>query len=420
MKFLKIFATFFLSVFIASDVLAVCSTTQLGTFNAYASNEYIFSNINDYNNGFAYECGKNDCNSGAYIAMSKSHIYGVQWMGTKAAGANRIYRCTTSGGAEWVEQIISEFNDCGADFCASAQGGELFDDYYVFDKKVSKIGIAPPNNNSKTLVATNVTDLCKCAKVGGVVPTPTPDPVTPVVVPVQSQCLKERASWSAEAKACCLLPSSVATLQPKAADGKCTCVTPGYVFNGRSCVPAGKPDVSNTICEEALLDLIAKAYIECETNAVVTGLAATVSEYCNSSGVKDVTLMTNFKAQLKAVIDAGCKEKAPGGVVIKPVVDDGKAQRDESSAAISRHIGSIRKMQQEFGVSVWKDEQGEFNTARLASDSIAGVVLGTTGGIITSKVMRKNQVKEGFGDLSCTIGGQTVAEWGDEFSVGIR
>jgi len=73
-----------------------------------------------------------------------------------------------------------------------------------------------------------------------------------------------------------------------------------------------------------------------------------------------------------------------------------------------------------FGTSVWKDKEGNFNKARLASDSIAGVVLGTAGGLITSHVVKKNQVKSGFEDLQCTVGGQKVADWGDEFTVGIK
>ena len=70
--------------------------------------------------------------------------------------------------------------------------------------------------------------------------------------------------------------------------------------------------------------------------------------------------------------------------------------------------------------TVWKNKEGKFNTARLASDSIAGVVLGTAGGLITSNIVKKNQVKDGFDDVSCTIGGQYVADWDDEFTVGIR
>ena len=71
-------------------------------------------------------------------------------------------------------------------------------------------------------------------------------------------------------------------------------------------------------------------------------------------------------------------------------------------------------------LSVWKTAEGNFNGARLASDSIAGVVLGTAGGLITSNVVKKSQVKTGFENIQCTIGGQKVADWHDEFTVGIK
>lgn len=69
--------------------------------------------------------------------------------------------------------------------------------------------------------------------------------------------------------------------------------------------------------------------------------------------------------------------------------------------------------------SVWKNDQGKFNTARLASDSIAATVLGTVGGVVTSSVMKKNQVKKGFENIKCTVGGQNVSDYGDEFRVGL-
>jgi hypothetical protein len=71
-------------------------------------------------------------------------------------------------------------------------------------------------------------------------------------------------------------------------------------------------------------------------------------------------------------------------------------------------------------LSEWKNADGKFNTARLASDSIAGVVLGTAGGLITSSVMKKHQAADGFEDLKCVVGGQSVAGWGDVFNVGIQ
>ena len=99
---------------------------------------------------------------------------------------------------------------------------------------------------------------------------------------------------------------------------------------------------------------------------------------------------------------------------------------DDKMSRITRSTATITTAAQNLDalignkVSAWKNAEGEFNTARLASDSIAGVVLGTAGGLITSHLVKKGQVKQGFEDISCTVGGQRVADWGDEFTVGIR
>ena len=50
----------------------------------------------------------------------------------------------------------------------------------------------------------------------------------------------------------------------------------------------------------------------------------------------------------------------------------------------------------------------------------AGVVLGTAGALITSNIVKKNQVESGFEDIQCTISGQNVAGFGDEFTVGVK
>jgi len=71
-------------------------------------------------------------------------------------------------------------------------------------------------------------------------------------------------------------------------------------------------------------------------------------------------------------------------------------------------------------VTVWKTEDGKFNTSRLVSDSVAGVVLGTTGALVTSHLVKKKQVEDGFEDIQCVVGGQVVADWGDSFNVGIK
>lgn len=91
-----------------------------------------------------------------------------------------------------------------------------------------------------------------------------------------------------------------------------------------------------------------------------------------------------------------------------------------SKTKISNAVAKLNKIASEFDPSVWKNAEGEFNTSRLISDSVAGVVLGTAGGLITSSVVKKNQVESGFEDIQCTVGGQVVAGWGDQFRVGIQ
>lgn len=105
-------------------------------------------------------------------------------------------------------------------------------------------------------------------------------------------------------------------------------------------------------------------------------------------------------------------------------VETEEARNQAAQAAAQKKIESavteLDRLSDSFKVSKWRNAEGKFNSARLASDSIAAVVLGTTGGIITSKIIKKNQVEDGFEDLECHIGGQKVADWGDEFRAGIQ
>ena len=96
------------------------------------------------------------------------------------------------------------------------------------------------------------------------------------------------------------------------------------------------------------------------------------------------------------------------------------SQTTVSNTEINAYYSRLNKLRDSLKVSAWRDAEGNFNTARLASDSIAGVVLGTVGGIVTSKLVKKNQLKKGFEDLSCNVGGQRVADYGDTFRVGLQ
>ena len=100
--------------------------------------------------------------------------------------------------------------------------------------------------------------------------------------------------------------------------------------------------------------------------------------------------------------------------------EEQERRRNAGMVKIKSSVEALDGLVGGFERNVWRDAEGEFNRARLASDMTAGVVLGTAGGLITSHVMKKKQVENGFEDIQCTIGGQTVAGWGDEFQVGIQ
>ena len=108
-------------------------------------------------------------------------------------------------------------------------------------------------------------------------------------------------------------------------------------------------------------------------------------------------------------------DEQPGGV--DPTPDVGPQPNNER---LNGAIAELKKQLGDLDTSVWKNAKGGFNTSRLISDSVAGVVLGTTGAIITGKVIKKNQLKSGFEDIVCSVGGQDVGAYGDEITVGIR
>ena len=100
--------------------------------------------------------------------------------------------------------------------------------------------------------------------------------------------------------------------------------------------------------------------------------------------------------------------------------DADNAARDKSRDKVNSAMSVLNAFAAGEDASVWKNADGKFNTARLASDATAGVVLGTAGGLISNRLIKKNQIKKGFDGISCYVGGQIVADYGDEFTVGMQ
>lgn len=197
------------------------------------------------------------------------------------------------------------------------------------------------------------------------------------------------------------------------------------------------PYTSTTPSERAVYIYPVWARFECD-ESLVSGINNNISQlekakkdYPKQANEID-KILENYKKAHELCPEAGKKLGAEDAkelanylkdalvLVNKSNINLGITEVTVNVTDIDTHYYNLTRMISGLKLSVWRDEEGNFNTARLISDSVAGVVLGTVGGIVTSKLVKKNQLKKGFEDLYCAIGGQTVAEYGDDFTVGLR
>ena len=128
------------------------------------------------------------------------------------------------------------------------------------------------------------------------------------------------------------------------------------------------------------------------------------------------TLSAGQKAQVNAMIASYVDPQIKQLNADVAKVRQQEVARDKINSAMS----VLNAFASGADVSVWKNAEGKFNTARLASDATAGVVLGTAGGLISNSIIKKNQIKKGFEDINCSVGGQVVSNYADEFMVGMQ
>lgn len=224
-------------------------------------------------------------------------------------------------------------------------------------------------------------------------------------------CRQKRANGTRTGLACCDTGTEADYVS---ATDKCVCKDPTKEFKINEadrgyCVAKGET-APEAKCECSLTaTAIATARTSCgdKVSTAVADAIAKIELQC-----KDVTKCDakEFLKYMDIINGAGATCTVP----VTPVTDEATLKR------IQEKVSSVEKRFNNLDVSVWKTAEGNFNGARLASDSIAGVVLGTTGALITSSVVKKNQIKSGFEDIVCTVGGQTVGSYGDEITVGIH
>lgn len=213
-------------------------------------------------------------------------------------------------------------------------------------------------------------------------------------------------------------------------DGKCQCVdtnrTWKYENNDGQCVENKAVTVNNnnnTLCKTALGDLeIGKSF----TGVDLENCKDTEKTETNTDAVASWEIICETEAKVickpYTCTDGYELNSEIGGCVVKKIQ---KPETDPVNDTKKKEIENAKRVVRDFFASaernanVWRDKDGKFNTARLASDVTAGVILGTVGGVVSSVVIKKKQVEKGFDALHCTVGGQAVADWGDTFRVGI-
>ncbi len=207
-------------------------------------------------------------------------------------------------------------------------------------------------------------------------------------------------------KACCAKPASEAVWMPNTQS--CTCTNGGnFVKENNTWICKTNVNHSDNPqtyqCDKTKLSNLPAWKTLCASHNDILNSITELETYCSGKPNQEGFLELYFT--LKSAVTTTC-----AGTQNTTIIE----------ADITTTYNHLKSIHDKFNVTVWKDAEGNFNTARLASDSIAGVVLGTAGGLITSHVVKKNQVENGFEDIKCTIGGQNVAAWGDQFRVGIQ
>lgn len=426
-----------------------CQKQKLPGGKAENSNEYLYVTVDDYKQDLALVCGHlgtDGCDFSHYVYVRGNH----KW-DKKDQTANMLYSCDyqKGWGDAWVEIGFSSLQKCGstegmtkvavttgnkAIYAKANMVVHISSDYvvakefcYTDEEKVQPVvveqtceqlhcsgvsGDALTKCHACCAVENEITwngSDCSCkdrnknfdvatrrcvAKGGN-----------------NSQTCRDRRD-SDEGKACCDLPPDVAIWK----DSKCNCLG-GKKFEideqgkGQCVVPVIEEEENTIVCPDGDIVLFNKWRINCASHAATISLITQIEALC-SSGNATAKQYNDLYVKLTASVAINCHQTV--------VVEEPKPDNSEARAKIIAAGSVLDSMVASFEANVWKNAQGEFNTARLASDSIAGVVLGTAGGLITSSVMKKHQVEDGFEDLKCVIGGQPVAGWGDEFRVGIQ
>ena len=442
MKKFLLFSVVFIFGLLPDLCLAGCgdNKVELRWPQTLEDNEFLYENMTVYEeavkkkstyadkidnlSGLVWECDNSYCGSLTYIAPESDHV----WQ-KKNYAPTYVYECKRDVEDRWEQHYLEKCdknsikdykkvklsNESSRQIYSYAYGTIFcyLDDGEQFTTDLEKICKSDPYGiwNGQE---------CQCGNQDGIirhwdskqekcVETGERGGKESVSCTQRYGCYKLPADKQKACVACCSVSASVANWNQNTQI--CECVNKSQTFNPDTKVCSGGDTVSAPVviaptptepekydCDiDKLLELRAKH----SKNSEIVSLIDELIEKCEE-GITE----TEYNSLYINIT-----------VVITNIQDAGLAS---SRTNILNAISKLDNLSSGFKESVWKNEEGEFNTSRLISDSVAGVVLGTAGGLITSSVVKKNQVENGFEDIQCTVGGQVVAGWGDQFQVGIQ
>ena len=346
--------------------------------------------------GIVWECDREQgCSNNTYVYVPGAHV----WNGIPQP-TNSIYRCSTVPD-KWIRTAynIDECPDDMDGWSKSTGTIENLPDGAAIYQKGLRVCIQTVDDGAADTTPEDIPE----------------DPPAPTITCVD-RCRGMTGQQYNECVACCHVSSSVANWN----GNTCICAqNANYLFvpnsdptTGGQCYMHGQlPEVVVTPepgyeCDPVKIAQIMGWQVQYASNATISGQILAIIQYCDGNP-NEITFNTMYN-QLLALIN---QESAAAQL---------SSQQAASRRRIANAASDIRSVVDNLDVSKWRTAEGNFNTSRLLSDSIAGVVLGTAGGLITSNVMKKNQVSNGLEDIQCTVGGQVVAGWGDQFQVGIH
>jgi len=353
----------------------------------YSANEYIY-----FEDGTCLECD--------------DHQIGEDYEcpnGSVVTNGNKAYRCkTTFTGDYWEEYSIP--------VCVDSPVKPSNASEYSKYKTILKDNITNNGKSVKSGVA--VYSGAVCIYVTGEKEDPKPDPKP-------NYC--DQFKSYPERYACCKMGKKT-TWSGDVTKGICTCVDKNKEWsfaNGKGICKAkdgGRDDDTpdDTPITTKKCKYTFNADMQCANGAKIT---RNTEYYLDVDEKKSCEAFRkefgSDQAFMLMMYSKFCSEQGP---VYIPTQPQGNEQAfKDASASLQGFFQSAKN-----DANVWKDADGKFNTARLASDLTAGVVLGTVGGVVSGVVIKKKQVEKGFDALQCTVGGQKIADWGDEFEVGLR